>query len=245
MRSRIIPGFQISKGELVHTLKFDKNTKRYIGDPLNTLRIFNEFNCDELSIVDIDAWKYGINLKLLEEISEEIFIPLSYGGGIKNYDQASKIISLGFEKIIFNDALYSNLDLIKKFSDDYGSQAVVLKANILSSGKNYKILDHKNLKIIDDNIDSFFEKFNKINASEISLIITNLDGSFNGPDLNLISQVKKLTDRHIVYSGGISKISDFKDCFNAGANAVITNNFFIMKKFNSGVVFSNPKEISI
>ena len=111
-------------------------------------------------------------------------------------------------------------------------------------GKNYKILDHKNLKIIDDNIDSFFEKLNKINASEISLIITNLDGSFNGPDLNLINQVKKLTDRHIVYSGGISKISDFKDCFNAGANAVITNNFFIMKKINSGIVFSNPKEVS-
>ena len=132
-------------------------------------------------------------------------------------------------KIIFNDAFWFKLRFDKKFSDDYGSQAVVLRANILSLGKNYKILDHKNLKIIDDNIDSFFEKLNKINASEISLIITNLDGSFNGPDLNLINQVKNLTDRHIVYSGGISKISDFKDCFNAGANAVITNNFFIRK----------------
>ena len=73
MRSRIIPGFQISKGELVHTLKFDKNTKRYIGDPLNTLRIFNEFNCDELSIVDIDAWKYGINLKLGDQMRDDWF----------------------------------------------------------------------------------------------------------------------------------------------------------------------------
>ena len=242
MKVRIIPGFQISKGELVHVFKFDKSTKRYIGDPLNTLRIFNQFDCDELSIVDIDSWKHGVNFSLLEKISEEIFLPLSYGGGVKNFDEASKIISLGFEKLIFNDSIFSNKALIEEFSKNYGSQAVVLKINIIKHKDNYYIFDHKNSKILDEKIDNILDKINNINASELSIIITNLDGTFNGPDLDFIKNVKRKTNKHLVYSGGISKNSDFNNCFKAGANAIITNNFFIMKKKNGGIIFTNPKK---
>jgi len=243
MRARIIPGFQISNGELVHLIKFDKKTKRYIGDPLNTLRIFNQFDCDELSIVDIDSWKHGINFDLLEEISEEIFLPLSYGGGVKNLDDASKIIRLGFEKVIFNDSIFSNETLIKEFSENYGSQAVVLKINIIKHKDYYYVFDHKNSKILEEKIDNILDKVNNINASELSIIITNLDGTFDGPDFDFIKKVKKKINKHLLYSGGISKNSDFKDCFKAGASAVITNNFFIMKKKNGGIIFTNPKEL--
>ena len=73
--------------------------------------------------------------------------------------------------------------------------------------------------------------------------MTNLDGSFYGPDLFFINYAKKIINKHFIYSGGISKETDFKDCFKAGANAVITNNFFIMKKKNGGIIFSNPKDV--
>ena len=243
MRPRIIPGFQISKGELVHIIEFNKNSKRYIGDPLNTLRIFNQFDCDEISIVDVDAWKNGIDFGLLEKISEEIFLPLSYGGGIKNFNEASKIIGLGFEKIIFNDTIFSNINLIEEFAENFGSQAVVLKVNVVKSQNIYKIYDHKNDLILDENLELFLKKLNNIKASEISVIVTNLDGSFYGPDLFFINYAKKIIDKHFIYSGGISKETDFKDCFKAGANAVISNNFFIMKKKNGGIIFSNPKDV--
>lgn len=244
MRARIIPGFQISKGELVHLIQFDKSTRRYIGDPLNTLRIFNQFDCDELSIVDIDSWRYGINFDLLKEISEEIFLPLSYGGGVKNINDASKIISLGFEKIIFNDSIFSNEALINEFSKNYGSQAVVLKINIIRHKDYYYVFDHKNSKILEEKIDSILDKVNNINASELSIILTNLDGTFKGPDFDLIKHVKSKTNKHLLYSGGISKNSDFKNCFKAGANAVISYNFFIMKKMKGGIIFTNPKELN-
>ena len=243
MRSRIIPGFQISRGELVHLVQFNKNSKRYIGDPLNTLRIFNQYNCDEINIVDIHAWKYGINFNLLEAISEEIFVPLSYGGGINSLDDACKIIELGFEKIIFDNSLLKNENFINEFSENYGSQAVTLKINVFEKEGIYKIFNHKDSKVLDIDIEKYIQKLSKFKASEIILMVTNLDGTFLGPDLSIIRYLKNKINTHLIYSGGMSKISDFKECFNAGANAIITNNFFIMKKANDGIVFTDPKEI--
>ena len=141
MRPRIIPGFQISKGELVHIIEFNKNSKRYIGDPLNTLRIFNQFDCDEISIVDVDAWRNGIDFGLLEKISEEIFLPLSYGGGIKNFNEASKIIGLGFEKIIFNDTIFSNINFSAGGLNHF---SVLLNVNYKDTGEDGYPIIRKN-----------------------------------------------------------------------------------------------------
>ena len=140
-QKRIIPILQMLNGSLVKTKNF--NSFDYIGDPVNTARMFNELQADELSVLDIRATvgKYDLKFETLQRIAEECFIPLSYGGGINSLEKAARIFEIGFEKIIINSAMFHNPSLIEKIVCDYGSQAVVgsidFKSDIFNRLKVY------------------------------------------------------------------------------------------------------------
>ena len=114
-RPRLIPIMLIDKGDLIKTIMFDKYV--YLGDPINALKIFNEKEVDELCIIDRSASENGINFKLLQEMADEAFMPLSYGGGLKKLDQVKKIIKMGYEKVVFNTSFINNPNLIKETVD--------------------------------------------------------------------------------------------------------------------------------
>jgi len=130
LRTRIIPVLLLQNESLVKTRKF--SDRRYVGDPCNTVRIFNELEVDELVFLDISATqeKRSPNLKLLGDIANECFMPLAYGGGIKTFDEAKCIFSIGFEKVCINSATIENPELIKKISEHFGSQAVVVSIDV-------------------------------------------------------------------------------------------------------------------
>src|SRR4030042_4685865 len=135
LRVRIIPCLQLINQSLVKTLQFSRYN--YIGDPINTVRIFNELEVDELCFLDIRASSLRCqpNLKILKEIADECFMPLSYGGGIRDDVTAKKILSIGFEKIVINTAAYKNPSIIKQITEYSGNQSVIgsidVKKNIL------------------------------------------------------------------------------------------------------------------
>ena len=138
LRTRVIPCLQLIQESLVKTVKFGHHT--YIGDPINTVRIFNELKVDELCFLDIRASRENRspNYKILKEISDECFMPLSYGGGISTFEQAKQILSIGFEKIVLNTQAYYNPDLVTKIANHFGNQAVVVSIDIKNVDGNYR-----------------------------------------------------------------------------------------------------------
>ena len=125
LRKRIIPCLQLLDDTLVKTVKFKKPA--YIGDPINTVRIFNELEVDELCFLDIRATTNNSepSWDILDQITNECFMPLSYGGGIKSLDTAKRLFSMGFEKVVVNSAAYAKSGVINEIATLYGNQAVV------------------------------------------------------------------------------------------------------------------------
>ena len=140
-RVRVIPILLIDEGKFVKTIKFKDPS--YVGDPINAVKIFNEKEVDEISVIDISATKMSRepNYQLISDIAGEAFMPLSYGGGIKSVNMATKVFKCGVEKVIINDQLIKNLNLIDDIKSKYGSQSVVASVDIIKNwyGK-YKYL---------------------------------------------------------------------------------------------------------
>ena len=187
---RVIPSILFSGEGLYKTVKFKK--KKYVGDPINTIRLFNDLKVDELILLDIDATKKnsGPNIELVEEIASECFMPLCYGGGITSVEHAKKLFSLGVEKICINAQALINLELITNLSEIYGSQSIVVaidsKRSFFGKSKIFSYLGRATPKL---SVEDYARKAAEAGAGEIFLTSVELEGSMNGFDLPLISSV--------------------------------------------------------
>lgn len=130
LRARVIPALLLRDQSLVKTRRFGPFT--YVGDPCNTVRIFNELEVDELCFLDITATKEGRspNFSLLSDIADECFMPLAYGGGIRRFEDAQAVLRLGFEKIVVNSYAAEDPDFISRLADHVGSQAVIVSIDV-------------------------------------------------------------------------------------------------------------------
>jgi len=236
LRKRVIPVLLINDGDLVKTIKF-KNP-RYIGDPINAVKIFNEKEVDELIVLDITRKKNKINYEFIQDLANECFMPFGYGGGIKSVEQAIKIIKLGAEKIILNT---NSLDekLLQKLIKLIGSQSIVISIDIKSNffGKQFVYLNHGKIKINDTPI-SFAKKMEKIGVGEIILNFIDREGTFNGYDLNLIRTISNEVKIPVVALGGAGSMKDLRDGFEAGASAVAAGSKFIFFGPNRAVLIN-------
>ena len=246
MRTRVIPVLLLDDGGLVKTTKF-KNPV-YVGDPINTIRIFNEKEVDEIAFIDISATnkQEDPDFDLLYSIAGEAFMPMSYGGGIKTADQAKKIFSIGFEKVILNSLTYDAPDVVKEISQTYGAQAVVacldVKRNFL--GK-YELFTHsaKNKKKV-----SLLEHVSQLQDMGVGEIIVNSidrDGTQSGYDINLLTQLNNKVSVPLVACGGAASISDFSEAVKAGASAVAAGAMFVFRGKHRAVLVSYPERAAL
>jgi cyclase len=228
-RIRVIPVLSIVDNKLVKTVKF--NNPRYIGDPLNAIKILNEKRVDELVIIDITASKEKKepNYKLIEDMASEAFMPLAYGGGIHSFSQAAKIFSLGVEKVILNSALYSNKDLISEIASVYGNQSVVvsldIKKNIFG---NIKAFFYSGTRNLSTNIEELIQLYIDQGAGELIIHSIDRDGTFSGFDVKLIEKFSKITIP-VVALGGCNSIKDMIASIKSGANAIAAGSFFVYR----------------
>src|SRR6185295_9607110 len=188
-RIRVIPVLLIHNRGLVKSVKF--KDYKYVGDPINAVRIFNEKEVDELAILDIDASaeNRAPDIERIEEIVSEAFMPIAYGGGITTTDQAKKILSAGVEKLILNRSAVKNPVLVSEIAKQFGSQSVVVsidyKRNLfgrqgvyIENGKTNSGLDPL----------AFARLMEEAGAGEIMLNSIERDGSFSGYDLEMIEK---------------------------------------------------------
>ncbi len=240
IRPRIIPVLLIEQENLIKTIKF--KSPIYLGDPINALKIFNEKEVDELCVIDKTAYKYGINYKQLKELADEAFMPLSYGGGIKTIDDAKKIISIGYEKVIINEITYKKANLINELANELGSQSVVVSIDYKKSLFNKKYCCYREGKI-KTNIDPLthaIESFKK-GAGEILLTSVNHEGMMIGFDYNLINEVSKLINIPIIAHGGCGELSHIKKViYDFGANAAAVGSLFVFFGKKRGILINYP-----
>lgn len=241
-RIRIIPTLLLSDGGLVKTIKF-KNP-RYIGDPINAVRIFNQKEVDELVLLDINA---GIknkepNYSEIENIVSEAFMPIGYGGGIKSLDHIEKLFKLGVEKVILNSIAFTNPELVLQASKIFGNQSIVISIDLKKDlWGNYNIyINSGKTKLKADILDSL-KKLEDLGAGEIILNSIDKDGTMLGYDIAIIRNYAHQLSIPAIASGGAGNINNFVEAIESGASAVAAGSLFVYQGIHRAVLISYIK----
>lgn len=242
LRPRIIPSLLIQDNGLVKTLNF-KNPK-YVGDPINAVRIFNEKEVDELAIFDIDATVKGLepNYSLIERIANQSRMPLCYGGGVKTVEQAQRIFGLGIEKIALSSAVLQNPRLITEIAERVGSQSVIVVLDVkkkLFGG--YEVYTHNGKKSTGINPFKFVEEAQKLGAGEIIINSIDQDGVMKGFDISLIDKVREKISLPLTVLGGAGSLNDIKQVIDKhGIIGVAAGSLFVFKGVYKAVLINYP-----
>ena len=240
---RIIPILLLRNKGLVKTVKF--KDPKYVGDPINAVRIFNEKEVDELVFLDITATgeKRKPNFEYIEKIASECFMPLCYGGGIVSLDDIRTVVNLGVEKVSLNSSAYLNPILIKEAANEFGSSTIVVSIDVKRKwgGKYVVALNNGKVLTRKDPIE-YVKLMEDMNAGEILLNSVDNDGIMNGYDLDLIRNVTNTVKIPVVACGGARILTDFKSAINAGASAVAAGSMFVFQGKLRAVLISYPSQ---
>lgn len=242
IRPRVIPVLQLKNGLLYKSVNF-KN-EQYVGDPINTVKIFNEKEVDELVILDTHASKQLTepNYDLIEAIASEAFMPIGYGGGIKSLAQAKCVINAGVEKIIINSAAVEKLQLIEEIAAHFGSQSVVVAIDVkkkLLGG--YAVYDHTIGKSKDINLKDYLTKIQQAGAGEVIINSVDQDGVMSGYDIKLFSMVSNLVTIPVVALGGAGSLQHMRELLAATTvSAVAAGSMFVFYGKHRAVLITYP-----
>lgn len=213
LRSRIIPCLLIHNKGLVKTVKF--KDPKYVGDPINAVKIFNEKEVDELMVLDIDATRENKrpNLNLIKRLADECRMPFCYGGGIKNAEQARQIISLGAEKVAISSSALNNINLCQEIGKIIGNQSVVVVIDVKKKKLfgGYDIYTHNGTKKSKWKLDSLIEKLEQIGIGEIVINSIDNDGTMQGYDIALAEKIRKKSSMPMTVLGGAGSLNDIQN----------------------------------
>lgn len=247
LRTRIIPCLLLKNASLVKTKKFKEYN--YIGDPVNTVRIFNELEVDELMFLDIFASKENrnINFDILKDIANECFMPLSYGGNIKSLDDVKKVFKIGFEKVVINSNAFGNLKLIEDIAKYFGNQSIVgsidIKKTFLDANKIYS--HHGKIKQKEDVI-TWAKKLEEAGAGELLVTSIDKEGSWEGYDIELLRSITDSVDIPVIANGGAGSIADIGDVVKkANVSACAVGSMVVYQKKDMGVLVNFPDRNSL
>ena len=242
-RIRVIPTLLINDSGLVKTVKFEH--PKYVGDPINAVKIFNEKEVDEIAVIDIGATrqKNQPDLELITHVCGEAFMPLAYGGGISSMDQIEKILYNGAEKIIIQTAALDNPSLITEAAKRFGSQSIVVsldcKKGLLSG---FKVFRDNGTKSTGLSPDTWAKDIENAGAGELIINSISHDGTYKGYELPLISLVANAVKIPVVALGGASSVSDFLSAVQAGASAVAAGSMFVFQRPHQAVLVTYPSQ---
>ncbi len=240
---RIIPCLQVDRGRLVKTTRY--RNPAYVGDLINSLRIFNEKEVDEIAVVDISATaeRRGPDFELISEMASECFMPLAYGGGITTSSEIERIIQLGVEKVILNTAALENLDLVRTAAASVGSQSVVVSIDVRRRWLGgYDVFTRSGTRRITGDLLRIVEAVTEAGAGELLLSAIDKDGSMGGYDHALIQAVTEQTTLPVIAAGGASGSADLvRAVQQSGASAVAAGALFVYRGPHRAVLLSYPR----
>ncbi|NVJ98900.1 MAG: imidazole glycerol phosphate synthase subunit HisF [Alphaproteobacteria bacterium] len=242
LRSRVIPCLLLRGEGLVKTVGF--KAPKYVGDPINTIKIFNEKEVDEVMLADIEASKQGRepNYRKIEEVASECFMPLCYGGGIRDISHADRLFASGVEKISLQTGAFGSLDLVEKIATKYGSSSVVVSADLKKSWMGgYRLYSAAGHRKLPKRWQAFLKDAVSAGAGEIFLNAVDRDGTMAGMDCAMIREAAALVSVPLIACGGVGSLDDIKAGVDAGASAVGAGAFFVYQGPHRAVLISYPK----
>jgi imidazole glycerol-phosphate synthase subunit HisF len=242
LRVRVIPCLLLRRNGLVKTVKFEN--AKYVGDPINTVRIYNEKEVDELFFLDITATpdKKEPPYEMIHEIATECFMPFAYGGGVREFEQAAKIFAIGAEKVVLNTAAAANPTLISRIADKFGSQAVVASIDAKKDffGR-YKVVTAGARNATGKDVVEQAQLMEKMGAGELLLTSVDRDGTFEGYDVELIRRVTRAVHIPVVAAGGAGKLEHLvAPVKEGGAQSVACGSLFVYQGKNRAVLTNYP-----
>ena len=242
---RIIPCLLVQKKGLVKTTKF--NAPKYIGDPINAVKIFNEKEVDELIVIDIDATtdKREPDYKMIENLAAECRMPICYGGGIKTVEQAQRIFSLGVEKIAISSIAIENPTLVSQLAAKVGNQSVVVvldvKKKIITN--KYEVCTHNGTKSTGKDPVTFAKEMQNLGAGEIVVNSIDNDGVMKGYDMTLIGMIRDAITIPITVIGGAGSLDDMGKIIDKyGIIGVAAGSLFVFKGKFRAVLINYPTQ---
>jgi cyclase len=231
-------------GGLVKSIRF-KNHK-YVGDPINAVKIFNEKGADELVLLDRSAYNSGPNIQQIRDIASEAFMPMAYGGGITTLEQIRELILGGVEKVVLNTSAHTQPSLITEGAKYVGSQSIVVSIDVKRNWLNkYKVFTRNGSK--DTGLDpvEYAKRAENAGAGELLLTSIDKDGTFEGYDFQLINAVSKAVSIPVVASGGANSSQNFLEAIKNGASAVAAGSLFVFQLPHRAVLISYPSETEL
>ena len=242
-RTRVIPVLLLAQHGMVKTKAFAKS--RYLGDPINAVKIFNEKQADELVLLDIEATSKGrIEFDWIEDIVSEAFMPIAYGGGISTIEQCAELLNRGVEKIVVNASAVERPGLISEIAARFGAQAVMVsidaKRNFWRKWRAYTGNARKESRYEPAALALACEK---LGAGEIFLTSVERESSYQGYDIELLRSVSDAVSIPVIAHGGAGKIADFAPAVREGhASAVAAGSMFVFAAEGEGMLISYPGE---
>jgi cyclase len=233
----------IQDSGLVKTVRF--KDPKYVGDPINAVKIFNEKEADELIVLDIDASVKGVepNYKQIANLAAECRMPLCYGGGIRTAEQAKRIISLGVEKVAISSAALADPMLITRIAEEIGRQSVVVvldhKHRMLS--KSQDVWTHNGTRNTKRSVLEVAMEMQELGAGEIVINAIDNDGRMKGYDIDLALKLRQSLHIPITILGGGGSLEDMRSVVSAcGVVGVAAGSFFVFKGSYRAVLISYP-----
>lgn len=243
LRPRITPCLLIRNGGLVKTVQF--RDEKYVGDPINAVKIFNEKEADELIVLDIDASAGGAdpNFTLISQFAVECRMPLCYGGGIKTAEQARRIIGLGVEKVAISSAAAENPRLISAIAHEIGNQSVVVVFDVKRrpNGTDYEVWTHNGRKNTGKLAAQAVREAASLGAGEIVVNSIDNDGQMKGYDLTLAKSVRETTRLPMTVLGGAGSLTDIGELIGTcGVVGAAAGSLFVFKGVYRAVLINYP-----
>lgn len=242
VRRRVIPCLLLKDRGLVKTVRFKE--PKYVGDPINAIRIFNEKEVDELVLLDIEAsrLKCEPNYELIAEVAGECFMPICYGGGIKSLSHAEKVFSLGIEKIALNGAALEDLSLVRQIAEKFGSQSIVGSMDCRKGfWGGYSVYSENGTKDTKRQPVEWAQELEAAGVGEIFLNSIDRDGTQKGFDVALVESVVSQVHVPVIACGGAGSTADLIDLFDrTGVSAVAAGSLFVFHGKHRAVLISYP-----
>ena len=223
---RIIPCLDVNEGRVVKGVNFVNLVDA--GDPTELAKGYNHEGADELTFLDISASSSGrqTTIEAVRRTAEQVFIPLTVGGGIRSVDDVDKLLRAGADKISINTAAINRPELINEIANNFGSQVLVLSVDARRANGSYEVTTHGGRESAGLSAISWVKQACDLGVGEILLNSMDADGTREGYDLQMISDIRSICKVPLIASGGAGKLEDFASALDAGADALLAASVF-------------------
>jgi len=243
---RVIPCLLLDDEAMVKTVRF--TAPRYLGDPINVINLFNRFEVDEITLLDIGATERDDHppFDLIERLAAECWVPLAYGGGIRSIDDIRTVLSSGVEKVVLGTVASDEPELISRAADVFGSQAVVVAVDARRAGSGHEVFVQGGERAVGSNPGAYARRAAAHGAGEILVTSIDRDGTMEGYDLDLIRTVAEAVAVPVIACGGAGErahlLTPIRD---AGASAVAAGSIFVFRGPERGVLINFPERTQL